>query len=218
MVNQNGLRVRNNWSRVSAGPHARLDIVAIGASADGVQAVASLLERFPHNLPASILVVVHRPVERVSHLHTILARHLKLHVVVPQEGQQLKRGFCFVSEPHQHLTIGPDLRVHLLPDSFYRGHNIDALFSSLARHAGTRTIGVILTGMRKDGALGLRAIKEAGGVALVQSPEEAAYAEMPHSAIETAGQVDLVAPIDALAREICRLVGESANAHQATIR
>ena len=96
--------------------------------------------------------------------------------------------------------------MHLLPDGFYRAHNVDALFCSLARYAGPRTIGVILSGMLKDGTLGLKAIKEAGGVALVQSPEEAAYSDMPCSAIKLDGAIDLVAPVDVLAGEICSLV------------
>jgi hypothetical protein len=121
-------------------PENPLDIVAIGASADGVNVISDLLEQLPHNLAAAILVVLHRPIERVSHLHHILARRVKLRVVVPEEGQRLKKGCCFLSEPQQHLTISPSLRIHLLPDSFYRSHNIDALFCSLARHAGRRTI------------------------------------------------------------------------------
>jgi two-component system chemotaxis response regulator CheB len=104
--------------------------------------------------------------------------------------------------------LGPDLRVHLLPNGFYRAHNIDALFCSLARRAGSRTIGVVLSGLLKDGTLGLKAIKEAGGVALVQSPGEAAYPDMPRSAIEHNGDIDLVGPVGELAAEICRLVGQ----------
>jgi hypothetical protein len=103
----------------------------------------------------------------------------------------------------------------LVPDGFYRGHCIDALFQSLARHAGQRTIGVILSGMRKDGSLGLRAIKEAGGIALVQSPEEAAYPDMPQNAIEYDGSIDFIGPIDVIAEEICRRVG-AAPAHSMT--
>jgi chemotaxis response regulator CheB len=79
--------------------------------------------------------------------------------------------------------------------------------SALARHAGKRTIGVILSGLLKDGSFGLKAIKEAGGMVLVQNPAEAAYAEMPQSAIRYDGPVDLIGPIDALATEICRLTG-----------
>jgi two-component system chemotaxis response regulator CheB len=95
----------------------------------------------------------------------------------------------------------------LIQDGFYRGHCIDALFCSVALHVGAHAIGVILSGLLKDGTLGLRAIKEAGGIALVQSPQEAAYADMPESAIAHDGRIDLVADLDALAREICDLVG-----------
>jgi two-component system chemotaxis response regulator CheB len=179
----------------------QLDIVAIGASAGGVKAISSLLERLPRDLPAAILVVLHRPPERVSLLQRILSDKCKLHVAIPQSGELLRHGTCFIGEPDLHLTVGPDLRVHLLVDGFYRAHNIDALFCSLARHAGRRTIGIELSGMLKDGVLGLKAIKEAGGVALVQSPEES------DNAITFDGAIDLVAPVDVLAQEICRLVG-----------
>jgi two-component system chemotaxis response regulator CheB len=60
--------------------------------------------------------------------------------------------------------LGPDSRLHLLADGFYRGHCIDALFCALARHAGKQVIGVILSGTLKDGSLGLKAIKEARGL------------------------------------------------------
>jgi two-component system, chemotaxis family, protein-glutamate methylesterase/glutaminase len=183
------------------------DIVAIGASAGGVEAIRQLLERLPGDLPASVLVVLHRSIERISSLQQVLACKSKLHVVVPHQGEPLRHGICYVGEPDKHLTIGPHSHLNLLPDHFYRTHNIDALFSSLARHAGSRTVGVILSGMLKDGSFGLKAIKEAGGMTLVQSPQEAAYREMPLSAIKYAGSIDLVAPIDGLAVEICRLTG-----------
>jgi two-component system, chemotaxis family, protein-glutamate methylesterase/glutaminase len=185
----------------------QLDIVAIGASAGGVKAISSLLEQLPCDLPAAILVVLHRPPERVSLLQRILSEKCKLHVVVLQNGELLRQGTCFIGEPDLHLTVSPDLRVHLLADGFYRAHNIDALFCSLARHAGRRTIGIVLSGMLKDGVLGLKAIKEAGGVALVQSPEESEYSELPNNAIKFNGPIDLIAPVDVLAQEICRLVG-----------
>jgi two-component system chemotaxis response regulator CheB len=72
---------------------------------------------------------------------------------------------------------------------------------------GSRTIGVVLSGVLKDGTFGLKAIKEAGGVALVQSPEKAAYPDMPRSAIKHT-DIDLVGPVGVLAAEICRLIGQ----------
>jgi chemotaxis response regulator CheB len=101
-----------------------------------------------------------------------------------------------------------------MPDHFYRSHNVDALFNSLARNAGRRTVGVILSGHLKDGTQGLKAIKEAGGAAFVQSPEEALHPDMPKNAIIHDGQIDLVGPVSKLAQEICRAVGRTKAVYQ----
>jgi two-component system, chemotaxis family, protein-glutamate methylesterase/glutaminase len=167
------------------------NIVAIGASAGGVKAISKLISLLPEDLPACVLVVLHRAPDSVSHLHHILAQTTNSRVQIPHGGEKLKPGLCLVAPTNHHMTIGSDHRVHLLPDTFYRSHSIDALFSSLARNSGRRTIGVVLSGLLKDGTLGLKGIKEAGGVALVQSPEEAEYPEMPNSAIAFDGPVGL---------------------------
>jgi two-component system, chemotaxis family, protein-glutamate methylesterase/glutaminase len=109
--------------------------------------------------------------------------------------------------PNRHLTVGPGARIHLLGDGFYRAHSFDALFESLARHVGPRTIGVILSGLLKGRSLGLRALKEAGGIALVQRPEDASFKEMPENAIEHDGPIDIIGSVDEIADEICRRVG-----------
>jgi two-component system, chemotaxis family, protein-glutamate methylesterase/glutaminase len=184
------------------------DVVAIGASAGGVEAISNLIELLPSQLAACILIVLHQTPERASHLHHILSRKTDLRIIVAHGGEQLKPGVCLTGPIDRHLTLGPDNRVHLLPNTFYRAHNIDALFCSLARHAGRRAIGVVLSGVLKDGSLGLRAIKEAGGVALVRTPDEAEYPDMPKSAIEFDGKIDLIGPIRALAGKISALVGE----------
>lgn len=182
------------------------DIIAIGASAGGVEAIEALLMRLPPSLPAAILVVLHRPPERLSYLPEILQRLRAAPVIVAREGDTLEYRTCYLGLPKSHLTIGPGSRIHLLSDGFYRGHSVDALFESLARHAGPRTIGIVLSGLLKDGSLGLKALKEAGGVALVQDPAEAAYSEMPQNAIDYGGSIDFVGSIEELAEEICRRV------------
>src|SRR5438067_1593663 len=132
-------------------PHP--DIIAIGASAGGLTAISRLLAQLPADLPASVLVVLHRPHEQTSSLREILTRKTRLRVVLAREDEALEHGTCYIGEPRRHLTLGPDSRLHLLVDGFYRGHCIDALFCSLARHAGKRTIGVILSGaLRESGA------------------------------------------------------------------
>jgi chemotaxis response regulator CheB len=157
-------------------------------------------------LPAIVLVTLHRPIARESQLVHVLGRASRMPVVLVRDGEKLHPRKCFVGLPSRHLTIGPGLVARLVPNGFYRGHNIDLLFGSLARHAGPRTVGVLLSGLLKDGTEGLSALKEAGGKALVQSPVEAAYKEMPRNAIEFDGPLDMIAPIHDLAQEICRLV------------
>ena len=93
-------------------------------------------------------------------------------VVIARHGELLHHGVCYIAEPSQHLMVGPDPRADLLPDHRYTTRNIDQLFISLARHYGARTVGVVLSGQLDDGTRGLAAIKRAGGIALVQSPDE----------------------------------------------
>jgi two-component system chemotaxis response regulator CheB len=189
------------------------DIVAVGASAGGVEALCKFLALLPRDLAASVLVVLHRRPDSISRLAEILRRATPLKVVCPAEGQLLERGVCYVPAPHSHVTIGPDGRIRILEDGFYRAHNIDALFCSLAVNAGPRAVGVILSGTLKDGAFGLRAIKDAGGVTLVQDPEGAEFRDMPASAILLDGSIDFIGPLSALAEKVCGLVS-SANQHQ----
>ena len=139
----------------------------------------------------------------------MLERATALRVKLAYQDEVLKPGSCYVAPPDRHLTLGSDGRINLLPDGFYRGHGIDALFTSLAHRAGGRAIGVVLSGVLGDGTVGLKAIKDAGGAALVQSPSEAEFPQMPQNAIAYDGAVDLIAPVDVLAGEIVRRAGRS---------
>jgi len=167
--------------------NAHPDIVAIGASSGGVEAMQRLLAALSE-LDAIVLVVLHRPANRTSSLREILLRELRMPVVIARHGELLHHGVCYIAEPSQHLMVGPGLRVDLLPDHRYTTRNIDQLFISLARHYGARTIGVVLSGQLDDGTRGLAAIKKAGGIAMVQSPDEAAYPEMLATLSNTMGR------------------------------
>jgi two-component system chemotaxis response regulator CheB len=158
-------------------------------------------------LPAIVLIAIHRPTYRESVLREVLARHTLMPVLIAAEEEQLFAGRCYIGQPHRHLTLGSENRAVMVHDGFYRAHCVDALFWSVARHAGVNGIGVVLSGMLKDGSLGLAAIKEAGGAALVQSPEEAEFPDMPANAIKHDGPIDLIAPLSQLADEIVRLAG-----------
>jgi two-component system chemotaxis response regulator CheB len=184
-------------------------IVAIGGSAGAIDALSKLLGLLPPGLPAIVLATVHRRVYAESHLKEILGRHAHMRVVIPEDGGLLTPGTCYIGYPNSHLTVGPGLRARFVADGFYRAHNIDALFTSAARHGRERVIGVILSGMSSDGAQGLVAIKEEGGTALVQSPAEALWDVMPLSAIQNDGRIDLVGTITEIAHEIRRLVTQA---------
>ena len=182
-------------------------IIAIGASAGGVQAIIGLVRRLPADLPASVLVVTHRSPSGPSYLPEIIRSNTQMKVAIAETGSRLAPGCCLVSPLGHHLTVTPDLDVHLFPDGHHRAGNIDLLFHSLARSAGPRTIGIVLSGNLRDGTSGLKAIKQAGGMAMVQSPAEATFPDMPQNAIQHDGHIDFIAPVAALADEICRQLG-----------
>ncbi len=191
--------------------------MAIGASSGGIEALQSLLEGLS-DLDAIVLVVLHRPANRASYLRDILVRKCHMPVVVARHGERLHHGVCYIGDPSQHLMVGPGLRADLLPDHRYMTRNIDQLFISLAPHYGPRTIGVVLSGSARRRNARAPAIKKAGGIAMVQSPDEAAYPKMPRNAIKYDGAVDLIAPISDLAAEIIRVTGTSASRRLASSR
>lgn len=183
------------------------DIVAIGASAGGIEAVSKLLRALPGDLPAAVIVVLHRSPEHRDHLLAVMQRATSLKVMPPRNGEMLRRGVCYVPFSDQHFTLGANGEIRVWPNGYYRAHNIDALFCSLAVNAPKRSIGVVLSGILMDGSFGLRMLKDAGGCALVQDPDEAGFSDMPLSALRNDGSIDFVGPVDALARRICELTG-----------
>jgi two-component system, chemotaxis family, protein-glutamate methylesterase/glutaminase len=172
------------------------DIVAIGASAAGLPQIRMLLELLPADLPAVVLVVLHRPGDQLSYLREVLACKSRMPVVEAIHGQELLVARCYLGQPSEHLEVDELVHAKLLSDPRMsrRGRTIDDLFGSLARHAGPRTIGVVLSGALRDGAKGLADIKQAGGITMVQSPEDAEFESMPRSAIAYGGTVDVIAP------------------------
>lgn len=182
----------------------RPDIVAIGAPAGGVEGVMDLVGRLPENLPAAVLVVLHRSPFPDSYLPETLRQVAHLRVVVPIEGALLDPGACFVGPPGKLLTVVSGPRTHLIADGYYRGYTIDALFTSLSHSAGRRVIGVTLTGLLKDGRLGLKAIKEAGGTVVVEEPIETETPEIDVGAFYS--EIDFTGTVPAIADYICERV------------
>lgn len=164
---------------------ANRDTIVIGASAGGVQALSALVSELPKNLPAAVFIVLHIPAGVPSLLPSILGRDSQLEVAHAINGEQIKAGKVYVAPPDNHLLI-EDRQIKLVhgPKENLHRPSIDTLFRSAARSAGSRVIGVILTGARDDGKTGMRAIQQRGGVTIVQDPFEAPFPSMPMSVMK----------------------------------
>lgn len=185
------------------------NIVVIGASAGGVEAISALLGALPADLPAAVFVVLHIPAHTDSTLHHVLDRVSALRVVSARNGQAIEPGTVYVAPTDRHLMLAGDVvRVTRGPKECRVRPAIDVLFRSAATQHGERVIGVVLTGTLDDGTAGLWAIKDHQGIALVQDPKEAAFSSMAESAIAHVS-VDLVAPLHELAQEIVRRTQEA---------
>jgi two-component system chemotaxis response regulator CheB len=169
-----------------------------------------LVADLPRDFPASIFVVHHFPPQSVSALPSIVNRAGSLQASQPVDGEAFAPGRIYISRPDQHLLVR-DGRIRLTRGPREHGHRpaVDPLFRTAARSYGSRVIGVILSGTLDDGTAGLLAIKDAGGLALVQDPEETAYPGMALSAIQHV-PVDVVAPVAQLGPLIARLAREPA--------
>jgi two-component system chemotaxis response regulator CheB len=141
-----------------------------------------------------------------SVLDAILGRSGELPVTAAVDGERLERGHAYVAPPNFHLLVRGD-HVHLSPGPRENGHRpaIDPLFRSAARAYGPRAVGVVLTGTLDDGTDGLRVIKEHGGATVVQDPGDAAYPDMPQSAIDYV-KPDHVVPLDRMGDVLYELV------------
>jgi two-component system, chemotaxis family, protein-glutamate methylesterase/glutaminase len=179
-------------------------VVVIGASAGGVEALGRLASLLPQDFTLPILVVLHVP-PTASFLPQILARKGPLPAVHAHDGEPISPGQFTIAPPDFHLLVS-DSAVVLNRGPRENGHRpaIDPLFRSAAAQYGVGTIGVILSGSLDDGAIGLANIKRAGGVTIVQDPEEALYPAMPASAI-AAAQPDHVLRLEELAALLVQL-------------
>lgn len=183
-------------------------MVAIAASAGGVEALRALIGALPADFPAAVLVVLHIPPAGPTVLPQILSRAGKLPARHPHDGEDLPGGVILVAPPDRHLAIS-DGQVRLLAGPRENGHRPsgDILLRSVAENHGTRCSGVVLSGTMDDGAAGLAAVRAVGGLALVQDPAEAAFPSMPMAAIEEADP-QLVGPVSTLADRLCSWVDE----------
>ncbi|MGI8588356.1 MAG: chemotaxis protein CheB [Chloroflexia bacterium] len=186
------------------------DIIVIGASAGGVEALQTLARRLPADLPAAVFVVQHIPAQSPSLLPTILNRAGKLPAVHPQDKEPIHSGRIYVAPPDRHLLLDPGCICMVRGPKENRSRPaIDPLFRTAARVYGPRVIGVVLTGALDDGTAGLQAIKQRGGIAVVQDPDEAMYPSMPRSA-QAHVDVDYCLPMAEIGGLLAKLAKEPA--------
>ena len=165
-------------------PPTTHDIVVIGASAGGVDALRAVVASLPDDYTGSVFVVLHIPPSVPSVLPSILARSSRLLCVSATDDAPIRPGTVYVAPPNFHMVLEPG-RVRLVPGPRENSHRpaIDPLFRSAVAAYGARVAGVVLTGNLDDGTRGLLAITQQGGLAIVQSPEDADFPGMPLSAI-----------------------------------
>lgn len=189
-------------------PLPKVELIAIGASAGGIDALMRIFLELPRPWHLPMVVVLHMPSGRSSQLAEIFSRRLHLPVCEAQDKAPVAAGTLHFAPPGYHLYIERD-RVFSLscdPPVLYSRPSIDLLMSSAADAYGPQLAGLLLTGANEDGAQGMREIALAGGFTAVQDPDDAAMAHMPQAAI-AAHPPDQVLPLPALRQLLLKLDG-----------
>src|SRR5215211_4825123 len=186
------------------------NIIVVGTSAGGVQALCELTRNLPEDLDASIFVVMHIGSETM--LPEILSRCGNLPAVIAEHGKEYKCGRIYCAPANCHLSIKDHATV-LTRGPRENGHRpaIDVLFRSAARTHRSKVVGIVLSGGRDDGSAGLYAIKARGGIAIVQDPKEALTPNMPQNALDMV-DVDFCLPVQQIADVLVQLAnGDATN-------
>ena len=185
---------------------ARYKLVVIGASAGGLTALENLLTPLPENFAIPIILVQHISPDSENYMVTFLNEHCNLRVKEADEKEVVLPGTVYVAPPNFHVMIEEDFSITLSVEervNFSRP-SIDVLFETAAFSIHDHVIGIVLTGGNQDGAMGLKMIKESGGLTIVQAPEEAQVDIMPSAAISVA-HPDYVLPLNEISELLIRL-------------
>jgi two-component system chemotaxis response regulator CheB len=196
-------------------PLERIDGIAIGASAGGVDALSVLLPALPAKLCASVFIVLHLPRERPSLLADIFSHKCRLPVREAEDKMRVEPGTVYFAPPDYHLLIdeGPQLALSIDELVHFSRPSIDVLFESAADVYARRLMGIILTGANEDGSAGLAAIHRSGGMTIVQDPGSAQVPLMVLSALKRSPP-DFVLSLDEIADRLRSLpCGDASEAH-----
>ena len=179
-------------------------IVGIGASAGGLEAINELFDNIPDDNGFSFVIIQHLSPNYKSLMDELLAKHTKLKIVKAEEGKVIMPNCIYLIPNKNHMFI-KNGRLHLLdkPASSIPNNAIDVFFESLAEDFGQQSIGIVLSGTGSDGTKGISAIKQQGGMVIVQDPITAKFDGMPNTAIES-GNFDYILPPELMFEEIIR--------------
>ena len=189
-------------------PPGRLRLVAIGASAGGVAALGEILPALVPDFCLPIVIVMHLPPSRQSLLADLFSRKCRLPVQEAFDKAPVEPGHVYFSPPDYHLMIETGFTFALSIDApvNYSRPSIDVLLESAAASIGEGVLAIILTGTNADGARGMKAVRDAGGIGWVQLPDSAQASMMPRSAIEVGG-ADAILTLPGIALGLSRLGG-----------
>ncbi len=198
---------RRDGPLARADPAPAFDIVAVASSAGGLAALTSLLSGLPASFPVPVLLVQHLDPRHKSLLAEMLNRCTELPVKMAESGDRLTGGLVFVAPPNYHLLVDPAGTLSLTQSELihFLRPSADILFESVASSFPARAIAVVLSGTGSDGAKGVKAIKNAGGMVIAQDEDTSEFFGMPSAAIAT-GSVDIVLPLALIAPALVGLV------------
>ncbi|NOU28443.1 MAG: PAS domain-containing protein [Polyangiaceae bacterium] len=182
-----------------------LFVVGVGASAGGLEALELLLRAAPTDAGLAYVVVQHLSPDHKSHMVELLSKHTQMPVVAAADGTSIVANRVYLIPPKKHLTVR-DGALHLHDRGSGLSLPVDLLFKSLALEYGERAAGVVLSGTGSDGVRGVRAIKEGGGLVIVQDPITAKFDGMPRAAIST-GHADYIVPVSTIPKTLITFAG-----------
>jgi two-component system chemotaxis response regulator CheB len=187
--------------------HDYTKVVAIGCSTGGPNALNEILQKFPANFPAPILVVQHMPEKFTEKLAELLDHRVAMRVVEAKHGMDIQKGTVYIAPGAYHMKILANRIISLQQGDLSAAAcpSVDIMMQSVAKVFGKNTIGVILTGMGNDGVAGMNAIKNMKGITIAQDEETSLVFGMPKMVIES-GCVDAIVPLPLVSNEIMKLL------------
>jgi two-component system, chemotaxis family, CheB/CheR fusion protein len=187
------------------------DVVGLGGSAGSIEALKTFFSYMPEESGLAFVVVLHLSPKYESSLEVVLQKWTLMPVIRVSEPIKVEANCVYVIPPRKHLLMADGhLTLTVLPHEYGKRSAVDIFFCTLAETHRSRSIAIVLSGIDGDGAIGVKRIKEVGGITLAQKPEEAQHDGMPRSAIET-GMVDWVLPVAEMPRRLLENLRKSSS-------